>query len=219
VRVDDGNGDVDEQDSDTLSIEEEDAQVTDDDLHQIEEQRLLDEGENSIPEGLGYGIDDSIERLGDMSQHDVYLTLLHFCKSICSCAAQDLTLARRTMLSFRDIRNGIYAKSNERHEITELQAVIGRPKGRPRKSQIARRVAAGLPVGRNHCQICEGEHDLKECPHLPGLSDIREENSRLDAENKRRRCRVCLGFGHNAKTCPHRRRLSPHERQTDDQTS
>jgi hypothetical protein len=67
ARVDGGDDDIDEQDSNTLSDEEEAAQVADDDLHQIDDKLALYEGENSIPEELGFSIEDSIERLGLMS--------------------------------------------------------------------------------------------------------------------------------------------------------
>jgi hypothetical protein len=205
LRIDDGTAEVDSQDIEQIS-EEEESQVTDDDLAQIEDERLLDEGQNSIPEALGYGIDDAIERLDDMSQHNVYLSLLHFAKSICSSGAQDLSLARRTMFSFRQIRDGIYAGSNQPSSVTELHTAIGRPKGRPRKSQMARRLAAGLSMRWNSCPLCDGEHVLNECPHLPELSDVRLENSQREIGDRRKRCRICFGLGHNAQTCPHRRR-------------
>jgi hypothetical protein len=194
--VQDDTGDEEEE-------EEEDLEVTDDDLIEIEDEHLVDEGDNSLPAALGYDIDESIERLGDMSQENAYLTLLHFAKSICSLAAQDPEWVRKTMLSFREMRKAMFRESNEVPGRNELQPVIGRPKGRPRKSQIARRVAAGLSMRRKRCQICKGAHNLKECPHLPELEDIRNENLRLEADNRQRRCRVCLGFGHNAATCPH----------------
>jgi hypothetical protein len=68
----------------------------------------VDEGENSLPEALGFGPDDAIEKLGDMSQQNGCLTLLHFAKSICSRAAEDPIGTRCAMLSFREMRDGMY---------------------------------------------------------------------------------------------------------------
>jgi hypothetical protein len=140
-----------------------------------------------------FGLDEATEKLGDMSQQNVYLTLLHFAKSICSRKAEDPVWARRTMLSFNEMRDGMYGKSNESLNVAELQPAKGQPKGRPRKSQIARQVTAGLSVRRSHCQ------------HLSGLTKVRQQNACSEADNKTRRCRICLGTGHNALTCPHRR--------------
>jgi hypothetical protein len=121
--------------------EEAGPDVTDEDLHQLEDDRLVDEGENSLPEALGFGLGESTEKLWDMSQQTVYLTLLHFAKSICSRAAEDPVWARRTMVSFREMRDAMYGQSNESPNVADLQPAKGRLKGRPRKSQIARQAA------------------------------------------------------------------------------
>jgi hypothetical protein len=80
---------------------------TSDDLNRLEDERLLDEGENSLPEGLSGDRDDSIERLGEISQQNAYLTLFYFAKSICSLGAQGQTCIRQAMLSFREIRDSM----------------------------------------------------------------------------------------------------------------
>jgi hypothetical protein len=141
-----------------------------------------------------FGLDQATEKLGDMSQQNVYPTLLQFAKSICSQAAEDPVWARRTMLSFREMGDGMYGQSNESPNVAELQPAKEQPKGRPRKSQIARQVTAGLSERRSHCQ------------HLPELIEVRQQNACSDADNKTRRCRICLGTGHNELTCLHRRR-------------
>jgi hypothetical protein len=57
--------------------EKEDVIVTDNDLNQLEDERLLDEGDNGLGDSPGYHIDDTIEKHGEMSQQNAYLTPLH----------------------------------------------------------------------------------------------------------------------------------------------
>jgi hypothetical protein len=51
---------------DRTDEEEEGPDVTYDDLHQLEDDRHMDEGENSLPGALGFVLDEAIEKLGDM---------------------------------------------------------------------------------------------------------------------------------------------------------
>jgi hypothetical protein len=64
----------------------------------------------------------------------------------CPRAAEYHVWARHTMLSFMEMRDGMYGQSNESPNVAELQPAKGQPKGRPRKSQIARQVSAGLSM-------------------------------------------------------------------------
>jgi hypothetical protein len=108
--------------------EEEDLVVTDDDLNTLEDQRLLDEGNNTIPEAIGCGIDDCIERPGQMSQGYADLTLKRFEKPICSLPAEEAAWIRQAMPRFREIRDSMHCGSNQAHDLRELQADIGKPK-------------------------------------------------------------------------------------------
>jgi hypothetical protein len=49
----------------------------DDECYQIESANVLDEGHNSTPEPLGYGVHETIESLSQISQKNLYLTLEH----------------------------------------------------------------------------------------------------------------------------------------------
>jgi hypothetical protein len=187
------------------SDDEEIPQVPDDDLHAIE----ADEGENGLSDEAPFGFDGDLEKLEGMPQNELFLTLMFFSKSICSLAARDPGLARSTLTAFREIRNGFYNQSegsDDLRKVIELEDAIARPKGRPRTAQVARRVAAGLPVNGKKCPICKQNHDVTHCPHFHKVVDVRAQNLQLpvDPGPKRKRCQICLALDHNARTCPHR---------------
>ena len=80
----------------------------------------------------------------------------------------------------------------------DVQDVVGRRRGRKKKSV---REPYRPPKGSDVCFLCGKRHTFNRCPAYREYVAAREHNGELPEDSRRRRCRVCLGYGHNAKTC------------------
>ena len=85
----------------------------------------------------------------------------------------------------------------ETREMRDVHDIIGTRRGRKKKSvREPYHQSRGSP-----CFLCGRRHLATNCPRYKEYSAAREHNSTLPDQEGRGRCRVCLGYGHNAKTC------------------
>lgn len=94
--------------------------------------------------------------------------------------------------------DGLEAASVEPSIREDVQDVTGRRRGRKRKSvlepyHVQRRGEA--------CYLCGKKHEVTRCRLYKDYAAARNHNADLPEDSNRHRCRVCLGYGHNAKTC------------------
>jgi hypothetical protein len=181
---------------------------------EIEEEEE-DENESvqmDVPEALRLGIDAAIAALPRLSQKNVYLTLHHFAKGICSLGARSTEMAVHTMTRMKELREELFGGNGPAAVagpagIAGLGDAPGRPRGRPTKNQIASGAAFRVREktgGRELevCPLCADPHNLEDCPWFRHIVKVRELNSHEAGLPGQRRCRVCLQFGHIPKTCP-----------------
>jgi hypothetical protein len=168
--------------------------------------------EEELPPKMG--IDEAIANLGNLSQQNIFLTIAHFGKGIAAIASRHPEIATWVMQDFLAIREKLFAGSDiprqeHDHVAEQLQEAQARTKGRKKKAQIRREIvergcvrAATRPV--NTCALCTGNHNIEDCPHFEAVREIRRVNAEQQRPGNARQCKVCLGWGHRAKTCQFR---------------
>ena len=158
-----------------------------------------------------------------------YLRLYHLAKSVVSLASRDpgnstrlfteLVAAKQRLLSLPATESALGREFHEDLEhdddlpeettssIQEVPTVIdvvdiaGRRRGRKKKSINEQRKKL-RQVRAESCQLCGRQHDITKCRKYRDFQAAIKHNRELPDQDGKRRCRMCLGIGHNTKTCP-----------------
>ena len=181
---------------------------------------------NPLDEPIGNGCFDErdlITALTDKDrfaqQKERYLSLFHLAKTVASIGSRD----REVSVQLRDRLQGILdellglpetvagasqhasssaseeedaAPASEDEEVQDVQEVVRRGRGRPRKEPS---LAERFPK-RRKCFLCGGMHRIQNCTKYEAFAAAVEHNEGIEAGDKRR-CAVCRGIGHNRKSC------------------
>lgn len=157
------------------------------------------------------------------------MRLYHLAKSVVSLASRDpgnstrlfteLVAAKQRLLSLPATESALGREFHEELEhdddlteetnssIQEVPTVIdvvdiaGRRRGRKKKSINEQRKKL-RQVRAESCQLCGRQHDITRCRKYRDFQAAIKHNRELPDQDGKRRCRMCLGIGHNTKTCP-----------------
>lgn len=90
-----------------------------------------------------------------------------------------------------------HEEPREQPDIQDVVDVAGRRRGRKKKSVTE----SYVHTKGSTCFLCGKRHKPVNCTRYKEYSVAREHNAGAPEQVGRGRCRVCLGYGHNAKTC------------------
>ena len=164
-----------------------------------------------------------------MKQKRRYLRLYHLAKSVVSLASRDpgnssqlfseLLAVKQRMLSLPTTESTLgkeFVEDSEHdddqtedtncsiHEdstVIDVVDIAGRRRGRKKKSINEQRKKLRQTRAES-CQLCGKQHNIAKCRKYPDFQAAIKHNRGLPDQDGKRRCRMCLGIGHNTKTCP-----------------
>lgn len=160
-----------------------------------------------------------------------YLRLYHLMKTVVSVASRGVRTSQMLLSEFTRIKSQLMALPEREHELPpafqeeedneepreapvpqeepepepepetretrDVHDITGTRRGRKKKSvREPYSQSRGSP-----CFLCGARHMPTNCRRYKEYAAAREHNSTLPDQEGRGRCRVCLGYGHNAKTC------------------
>jgi hypothetical protein len=176
----------------------------------------MENGTNEEDSEPKIGIDEAVANLGNLTHQNRFLTLAHFTKGIVAIASQNVETATWLMRELIAIREKLFEgteipKDQQDVVAEQLQEAQARTKGRKKKTQIRRELIqrACIRAAEITCTLCEGAHNIEQCPYFENAREIRIENFGIERPGQARRCKICLGWGHHAKTCQYARAARP----------
>ena len=152
-------------------------------------------------------------------QKERYLTLFHLAKTVVSIGSRDHDVSVKLRVDLQGILDELLdlpetvagasqhpssssseeeesAPASDSDEVVDVQDVVRRRRGRPRKEPS---LAERFP-GRRKCVLCGGSHGIQACEKYEAFAAAVEHNEAIE-DGERRRCSVCRGVGHNRKSC------------------
>lgn len=166
-----------------------------------------------------------------MKQKKRYLRLYHLAKSVVSIASKNADTSSKLFSELSAIRKSLLSLpmsepvlGKEFHEeieeeealpqetaatvhkdsdVIDVTDAVGRRRGRKKKSVNEQRKKL-RQIREQECPLCGKKHEITRCSRYREFKAAVTHNQELPNQEGKHRCRMCFGFGHNAKTCPWR---------------
>lgn len=142
-----------------------------------------------------------------------YLKLLHKGKELAKLGSNDgaifqrlINLIQTEINSILNIPNDAFQNDNfsfiEENKSLPVHDAVAKPKGAPKRGKKTQSKNLVDHNAQPSCEICTGHHNTIDCQFYEEMNMLVEKNKKAYINDQGRRCSLCLGIGHQNRTCP-----------------